>query len=117
MSNRKFVDGMLVNAGMIVAGVAFLLWLSTLGDSDIKSKVEFYGTTAGQLVSFVVFFIPFVVLSKKIGKSELSNARLIISILMMISVQLVIAAYIPFIVDLYRGIGVGIGSAVIEAKG
>ncbi|MDQ2078527.1 hypothetical protein [Marinimicrobium sp. ABcell2] len=116
MNKNAFADGMLINTALIVAGVVFLVWLSTLGSSDIATKMEFYGTSAGKFVSVVLLMVPFAVVFQKVTQGGLSGKRLAILIIGMVLVQLVIAAYMPLIVELFRGAGVDAGEVIIRAK-
>lgn len=116
MSKSTFVDGMLLNAVLILAGVICLVWISTLGNNDIAEKMKFYGSNAGGFVAMFLFLAPFFFVFKKVSNGDLDGKRLAYWMCGMILVQLVIAAYIPLIVDLYRNIGVDLGAFIIRLK-
>lgn len=117
MSKNTFVDGMLLNAALIVAGVTFLVWVSTLGNNDIAAKMEFYGSSAGSFVGMFLFMVPFVVVLQKVSQGGFTGKRLAVWMAGMVLVQLVIAAYIPVIVEVYRATGADMGDIIIRSKG
>ena len=106
---------------LIILGVVSLLWLSTFGDNEIRSKMEFYSSTAGTFVALGVLMLP-LMLAIKFMFSRGENieprsvkAQVTVGIVMIAS-QLVIIAFIPNIIDLYTDIGGKISNAVISNK-
>ena len=106
----------LFNIAIIVGGVSGLLWLSTLGDNDIRSKMDFFGTGAGNFVAMILFLIPPVILIRKISGGEMTAKKLTYSIVAMISVQLLLFAYTPAIVKAYQSTGANIADFIIDSK-
>lgn len=106
----------LFNIALIVSGVSALFWLSTLGDNDIRSKMEFFGTAAGNAVGMILFLIPPVILMRKISDGEMTAKKLTYPIVVMISVQLLLFAYTPAIVNAYQSIGANIADFIICSK-
>jgi hypothetical protein len=110
------------NIILIILGVVFLLWLSTFGDNEVQSKMEFYSGTAGTFVAMGVFMLPLILASKFIitkvkgGEIRTVNTRVTAGVVMVVS-QLVIIAFIPNIINLYTDVGETISDVVIRAKG
>lgn len=108
---------MLVNCVLIIAGVGILLWLSTFGDNDIRSKMEFYGSQMGQLAIISLFMIPLFFVLSLISSRRISTARgLIKAVLAMFTIQIVIAAFAPNVVELGADIGNDAADVIIKAK-
>jgi uncharacterized membrane protein len=110
------------NVVLIILGVTFLIWLSTLGDNEVRSKMEFYSGTAGTFVALGVFMLPLILAFKLmfsgIGERELRNVKVQVTVgAIMIASQLVIIAFIPNIINLYTDVGETISDVVIRAKG
>ena len=107
---------MLINSMMIVCGVSALLWLSTLGENDIRSKMEYFGTAAGATVAMILFLIPPSILLRKIAVGAITARSLAYSIVLVISFQLLLFSYIPVIVNTYEGTATDIADFVIDSK-
>jgi hypothetical protein len=118
MSNQteNFSGGTFINMGLIIGGLAALLWLSTFGDNDIASKAEYYGTQAGQFVFMALFMIPFFVLMRSISSSTYTKKQLAKRIFILISFQFIVMSFAPNILKVYSEAGRDIGDMVIEMK-
>ena len=105
------------NIILIILGVVFLLWLSTFGENEVRSKMEFYSGTAGTFVALGVFMLPLILASKfMFSRGEYREHRsvkvqLAVGVVMFAS-QLVIIAFIPNIINLYTDVGGTISNAV-----
>lgn len=113
----RFASGMLVNCVLIIAGVGFLLWLSTFGDNDIRSKMEFYGSQMGQLAIIALFMIPFFFVFSLISSRRISTARgFVKAVMVMFTIQIVIAAFAPNVIELGADTGSDAAEAIIKIK-
>lgn len=113
----RFASGMLVNCLLIIAGVGFLLWVSTFGDNDIRSKMEFYGSKMGQMAIMVLFLIPFFFVASLISSRRVSTTRGLVKVIaVMFAVQIFIAAFAPNVIALGASAGSDAAEAVIKAK-
>jgi hypothetical protein len=100
------------NIILIILGVVFLLWLSTFGDSEVRSKMEFYSSTAGTFVALSVFMLPLILASNfLLSRGERRSVKV------QLTVGVVMIAFIPNIIDLYIDVGGTISNSVISAKG
>jgi len=106
----------LFNIAMTVSGVSALFWLSTLGDNDIRSKMDFFGTGVGNFVAMILFLIPPVILMRKISDGEMTAKKLTYSIVAMLSVQMLLFAYTPAIMKAYQSTGAYIADFIIDSK-
>lgn len=106
----------LVNIGIIVCGVFVLLRLSMLGDNDIRSKMDFFSTGAGNFVALIFFLIPTVILMHRISYGEMTAKKITYSIVAMLSVQLLLFSFTPTIVQAYQSTGSSISEFIIGFK-
>ena len=109
------------NIVLVVLGVGFLLWLSTFGDNEIRSKMEFYSNGAGSFVGWALLFVPVVIAaqwcsSRGADREPRTGKAMIWAGVIAFSCQLVIAAFVPNIVSLYKDAGGYVSEGVIQLK-
>lgn len=113
----RFAYGMLVNSVLIIAVVGFLLWLSTFGDNDIRSKMEFYGSQMGQMAIMVLFLVPFLFVASLVSSRRVNTARGLFKVIaVMLFFQIVIAAFAPNVIELGADAGRDTADFIIEVK-
>lgn len=100
---------------LIASGVSVLLWLSTLGDNDIRGKIEFFSTVAGKTLIMISFVIPLTFIIHKISCREMTAKKLALSIVILITLQLILLAYTPVILKAYQSAGETIGDLIINS--
>lgn len=82
--------------------------------------MEFYSTNAAGFVAMFAFMVPFLItikhMSTKPNGLKRSNKQMAIAIAIMVSLQIIVAAYIPMIVNQFQKAGEATANLIIKSK-